>query len=239
MLHTSEIRPRARRRDQNLRRILDKALELVLADGLESLSIQKLAAAVDYTPGALYRYFDSKAAILAQLVLRVLEDLRTYLDGALAVLPPAAPALARVLVLVRAYRAFARREPRRFGLLSITLADPRVLLAQAADADPVALEMVAGLQALANALDGAAEEGALSPGDATERTLCLFALLQGVSLFQKQARYAPDALDVERLALAGSRSLLVGWGADAAALAATDQFLSGANKLGAYLEGGK
>lgn len=211
-------RPRIKRRDKNLQRILDAALELVEEGGLEGLSIQRLAAKVDYTAGALYRYFESKDAILAQLVMRILRDLRAYLDAAVALLPSDAPVLARVWTLALGYRAFALREPRRFGLLAMTLASPRVLLTEAGDADPVALEMISGLQGLAEAITVATEAEALSADQDVEtssvdRTLCLFAFLQGLSLMQKQARYAPERLDTQRLSESGTRALLLGWGA--------------------------
>ncbi|HEY5935685.1 MAG TPA: hypothetical protein VIU61_13640, partial [Kofleriaceae bacterium] len=50
-------------------------------------------------------------------------------------------------------------------------------------------------------------------GDASERAVCIYALLQGVLLLHKQARYAPQVLDLDRLATRGTRSLLLGWGA--------------------------
>lgn len=228
MIHDSAGATSARRRDKNLHRILQAALRLVEEGGVEGLSIQKLAAEVDYTPGALYRYFDSKDAILAQLVLRILADLRAYLEGARARMANDAPPLAVVFAMTRAYYAFAKREPRRFGLLAMTLANPRVLLPDSADADPVALEMIAGLQVLADAIESATQarvlardnenavttrSGETGPEPTVERTLCLFAMLQGFCLLQKQARYAPEQLDISRLVENGTRALFTAWGA--------------------------
>lgn len=205
--------PRARRREANLRRILEAATQLVAEGGFDGLSMAKLADAVDYTPGALYRYFDSKDALLSTLVREILEDVRATLERAEALLPPRASPLARVLALVQGYRAFARREPHRFGLLAMSMADPRVLLREDADAEPVVVVMMGALQRLADAIDAAAGAGLLSPGDLPERTLCLFAMLQGVLQLHKQARYAPAILDIDRLAVRGVRALLLGWGA--------------------------
>ena len=207
--------PRERRHEENLRRILDAAMQMVERGGLEALSINQLAEAVDYTPGALYRYFGSKDALLSKLVTRVLEDVRLHLDAALALLPAKAPPLARVLVLVHGYRAFARKEPQRFGLLAVTLADPRVLLQKPDDAAPVVLTMMAAMQPLADALDAAALAGHLGEGDVAERTISIFALVQGLLQMSKQARHAPAVLDVERLVIEGTRALLLGWGAKA------------------------
>lgn len=213
MFHEPKATPRARRHDANLQRILDAAMDMVAGDGLEGLSMTRLAAAVDYTPGALYRYFDSKDAILSKLVERILEEVRAGLDRSVARLPAKASPLAHVFALADGYRAFARAEPHRFGLLAMTMADPRVLLQQPKDAEPVARAILAAMQPLGVALGQAAEAGQLSAGDVAERTLCLFAMLQGVLLLQKQARRAPGVLDVDRLAIGGTRTLLVGWGA--------------------------
>ena len=213
VLHVTGKTPRARRHDANLVRILDAAMGMVAAGGLEALSMTKLAEAVDYTPGALYRYFGSKDALLSRLVARILEDVRAALDRALGLLPSSASPLTRVFVLVQGYRAFAQLEPHRFGLLAMTMAEPRVLLEKPEDAEPVVQVMLAALQPLAGALADAAASEQLDGGDFSERTLCLFAMLQGLFQLQKQARYAPGVLDVDRLTVNGTRSLLLGWGA--------------------------
>jgi len=212
VLHEPSKTPRARRHDANLLRILDAAMGMIAAGGLEALSMTKLAEAVDYTPGALYRYVASKDALLSKLVARSLEDLRALLDRAEGLLPASASPLTRVFALVQGYRAFARLEPYRFGLLAMTMAEPRVLLQEAADAEPVVVVMMAALQRLADALGAASEAGQLEPGELPERTICLFAMLQGVLQLHKQARYAPGVLDVDRLTVRGTRSLLLGWG---------------------------
>lgn len=215
MVHAEVRTPRERRHDENLRRILDAAMLMVEKGGLEALSINQLAEAVDYTPGALYRYFGSKDALLSRLVIRVLEDVRRRLDLARALLPPTSSPLARVLVLVHGYRAFARTEPQRFGMVAMTLAEPRVLLREPGDAEPVALTMMAAMQPLAEALAAAARAGQLAEGDVAERTVTVFALVQGLLQMHKPSRYAPAILDVERLLVQGTRALLLGWGAKA------------------------
>jgi AcrR family transcriptional regulator len=212
VLHGTTRTPRARRHDANLHRILEAAMEMVAAGGLEALSMTRLADAVDYTPGALYRYFGSKDALLSKLVARILEDVRGMLDRALELLPASASPLTRVLALVQGYRAYAQLEPHRFGLLAMTMAEPRVLLEKAEDAEPVMVVMLATLQPLAGALADAAAAEQLDGGDVYERTLCLLAMLQGLFQMQKHTRYAPSVLDIDRLTLGGTRSLLLGWG---------------------------
>ena len=189
-------------------------MELIADGGLEALSMTRLATAVDYTPGALYRYFDSKDALLSKLVARILEDLGAVLRRSISRLPDQASPLARVFALEYGFRTFARLEPRRFGLLAMTLADPRVLLEEAKDSWPVAQVMLTAMQPLANALADAAAAELLDAGDVAERTVCVFALLQGILLLHKSTRHAPRILDIARLATRGTRSLLLGWGAN-------------------------
>ena len=205
--------PRQRRHDENLRRILDTAMRLVEEGGLAALSINRLAEEVDYTPGALYRYFGSKDALLSQLIERVLSEVRGHLVRAQALLPARATPLARVLVLVEGYRVFAKREPHRFGLLATSLAEPRILLREDAVARPVMALMMSPMQPLAEALTAAERAGLLAAGDPSERTLCVFAFLQGLLPLRKRTRSAPGVFDVDRLAVRGTRALLLGWGA--------------------------
>lgn len=218
MTHAEQRTPRERRHDDNLRRILDEAMRQVEENGFGALSVNKLADAVDYTPGALYRYFGSKDALLAALIGRVLAEVREDLARAEARLPAKAPPLAHVVALVDGYRAFARREPHRFGLLAMSLAEPRILLRAEAAARPVMATLMAALQPLAEALAAAARAGQLAAGDAAERTVLVFAFLQGVLPLRKRSRHAPKMLDVDRLALEGTRTLLVGFGAPARAV---------------------
>ena len=112
-------------------------MELIADGGLEALSMTRLATAADYTPGALYRYVDSKDALLSKLVARILEDLGAVLRRSVSRLPDQSSPLARV-----------------------------------------------------------------------------FALLQGILLLHKSTRHAPQILDIARLATRGTRSLLLGWGAN-------------------------
>jgi AcrR family transcriptional regulator len=58
------------RRDLTRRKILDKARKLFLAKGLAGLSMRKLAKELGYTPGALYKHFDSKEEILQAIRAR-------------------------------------------------------------------------------------------------------------------------------------------------------------------------
>lgn len=215
VLHEST--PRQRRHAANLDRIVEAAGTLVAEGGLEALSMARLADAVDFTAGALYRYFPSKDAVLAALVGAHLGEALGFLSRAEAALPKGAGALSRIAALVHGYRVFARERPQAFGLIAVTLAEPKVLLADAKDAGPVAARSLQALEPLAAALTDAVTEGQLSPGETLPRTLVLFGLLQGLLPMQKLARFAPghptSTPMLDALVGDGVRALLLGWGA--------------------------
>lgn len=215
MIHEVQATPRARRREANLERILDTALEVVAREGLEGLQMARLAAAVDYTPGALYRYVESKDALVALLVTRTLGQVEAALRAVEATVPARATPLARVAALVGAYRRFVRGAPHRFGLLAVAMAEPRILVGDPAHTRLTAAAVVAALTPLAAALDAAATAGAVDAGPAIERTLCVFAMVHGLSQLPKMARAAPTAIDVDAIVASGLRALLIGWGAAA------------------------
>jgi len=60
---------RERERWRRARDILAAAQRLVLTEGFGTFSMQRLAEATDYSPGALYTYFKSKEDVLAALAL--------------------------------------------------------------------------------------------------------------------------------------------------------------------------
>lgn len=55
---------RAERRDQQVQRILDAAKACFVRHGFQGASMQQICAEVGMSPGALYRYFASKEAII-------------------------------------------------------------------------------------------------------------------------------------------------------------------------------
>jgi TetR/AcrR family transcriptional regulator, repressor for uid operon len=58
---------RAERRDQQVRRILDAAKACFVKSGFQGASMAEICASAGMSPGALYRYFASKEAIIAAI----------------------------------------------------------------------------------------------------------------------------------------------------------------------------
>lgn len=211
---------RARTRARRLDEITTAALDIVREEGIEALTTHALAKRIDVAVGALYRYFPSKAALLATLERRALgqlgEHLQRSLDGADGAFRAKGAALARVVLAGRAYAAFAKRHPTETGLIGQLLADPRTLV-PGDEGAALASTTLALLDVVAALFTAAADDGALAPGAALERAVLYWSGLRGVLELAKLRAHAPG-LDVAALADAMTRALLVGFGAEADAV---------------------
>lgn len=217
MVHLEAAAPRLRRHQSNLARIVDAATRVVFDDGLDALSVKRVAELVDYTPGALYRYFPSKDALLAAVVERVLDDLGTLLRSAASV---AHTPLVRIVGAARAYRDFSRTAPHAFALVATMLGDPRIIVADEAAARRILLAALAVATPVATWFDEAAAAGVLAPGDGRARALALFAALQGALQLRKYEFRFPALVGADSVVDTILSSMLRGFGASDAAVAA-------------------
>jgi AcrR family transcriptional regulator len=63
----SQVRQHVRKsRTERRQEILDATLEIISTHGLEGATVTRIAAAVGITPGALYRHFENRAALIAE-----------------------------------------------------------------------------------------------------------------------------------------------------------------------------
>ncbi len=106
-----------RRHQRTRQEILDAALNLVEEAGIDGWSMRRLAGEVEYTVGALYRYFDDKAALLTALADLALAELYSRLEAANGHGTPSQ----RLEALALSYLAFAADEPTLFrvGLIEV------------------------------------------------------------------------------------------------------------------------
>ncbi|MBM4363878.1 MAG: TetR/AcrR family transcriptional regulator [Deltaproteobacteria bacterium] len=209
-----------RKRQSRRDRIVEAAIEAIAEHGPAEFSLNQLAKDLDYTPGALYWYFASKEALVAEaqriVLARLSEHLARERDRWLA-----APALADEprdvvalyfllrqalfhLRLDRTHRAEAR-------MLAFSV-DPRVWLdaEQSRLLAPVLTELV---RAAAAGFAEAITLGALDAGDPGRRAVQYWANNQGTVQLTKLARFAPDLFSPEELGMDSARALLGGWGA--------------------------
>ncbi len=205
MVHTDASDRRQRRRQRSLDAWLDAALDVVAEVGLSGLTIKGLAQRVDRSVGAIYRYFPSKNALIVAMGARVLGALGERLEAV-----PGDDPLARVRAMADEYIAFATDEPARFALIQSLVGEPRQLL-DGEDAAAVADAMRALLARVAVQLHAAVEAGQLAAGDPAERTLHLWAGLQGTLQLRKFGRFEPRMADLAPIARNLVSALLRGW----------------------------
>jgi AcrR family transcriptional regulator len=218
-------RKRAARRDH----LLELALDLVDAHGVEGLTMAKLAEAADYAPASLYTYFPSRSALVAAVqegALQVLAQVGrasvASWEHLVAAAEPSEAALARLLAFSDLFLAAPARYRREFRLQQQLLVTPGV--EEAADAGAVVPAAMAVLAVPQGLLATAAEVGALRADDpptdplggpvdpSLARTLAWVVALNGAL----QIDGLVTGLPTTGVALGGqiTEALLVGWGAD-------------------------
>jgi AcrR family transcriptional regulator len=203
--------PRTRRRVATRARILGAAAELLRVGGLASFSLHRVADEVDLTAAALYRYFPSKDALLAEVLGGVIAALARDLAATGQRHASASP-LDRVRALVTRWLATSRDDPHRFSLVRELLATPDRVLTDDGAAAAAVDAMFLAMRPLSDALEAAVAAGLLAPGSAERRALTLLAMTEGLLLFRKQAARAPQRVpQPEPLILETLEDLLRGW----------------------------
>ena len=216
---------RERNRLARHRAYLRAALSIVYADGLEALTMQRLATEVAASVGSVYTYFPSKGALVAEVQREAIERLAAsalVLGGdvdRITVAADAAASLAPIVAFGRFWLTAPATYPEEMQLLLLLLADvtQSVPDEEAGRVVPAALRLL-GLAE--SRLASAADAGALDPGDAAARTIALAASLTGCVQLDHVSQWDPELLDPARTGRLVLDALLGGWGADPAALRA-------------------
>ncbi len=99
--------------DRMKRLILNAAKELFAKDGFENVSIRKIASRINYSPAALYRYFNSKE----DLILSLKQEGMQKFGEAQKHLADVKDPFERVRECGRIYLAYAINEPEYYDLL--------------------------------------------------------------------------------------------------------------------------
>lgn len=211
-----------RKRSARSSAILDEAMSILSREGLEALTLGRLAKSLGYVPAALYRYFDSKDALLAALQRRAVVEIHEGLAEAERALAgpieaaratPAVAILARLVGSARYYLDLPVTNPEAAFLVALLMGDPRELLSteESRRTAPLLLALLGDVDAMFRDAEGAAR--ALAKGASVERTLVFWASLSGALSLAKARRIAPELPSPALVGMAGVRALLVGWGA--------------------------
>ena len=109
-----------RREQERIRRkndILEAARAVFAQDGFRRATVDQIAQRAQVAKGTIYLYFETKEAVLADLVLMALAELQAQLRDAVeakSVLQPDG----RLRAMAEAYLAFSQRSPDYFRLLT-------------------------------------------------------------------------------------------------------------------------
>lgn len=113
--------PRARYREQTRAEIKDIALAQLAEGGTAAVALTRIAKQVGLSGPALYRYFDSRDALLTELIRDAYADLAAAVTAVAVTWPAKAPtARARLHGLAGACRSWATEQPHRYLLIQGT-----------------------------------------------------------------------------------------------------------------------
>jgi len=172
MARTVDIEARAVRREA----FVDAAQRLMQAKGYEQMSIQDVLAEVGASRGAFYHYFDSKAALLEAVVIRIV-------DAALASVTPLTedPAVGALAKLEGLFGGIAQWKLERTDLMleltRVWLSDENTLMR-----DKLWQHLMLRLAPLlASILRQGGDEGVFAVGSPDDTARVMVALLHGLN----------------------------------------------------------
>jgi len=187
MSMTTIRRTQQQRRDQAEAALLNAAAELIIEDGVHSLTLARVGARAGYSRGLVTHYFGSKQALLQRLAHATQSGFVPGLDGA-------PPGLDRLLRLIGGYIAAlgSLRMPNRAFLLlwAEAATDPELA--------PIFRERDDAFRAdLRDDVQAGIADGAIRPDvTAAEVAVEVVGQLRGIAL---QRLLDPRAVDTERL----------------------------------------
>jgi AcrR family transcriptional regulator len=163
-------------------RIAAAAQELYLAEGIEGLSMRRLAERVGVSAPAIYRHYESKDELLAEIVGMGLKSLERYLEPALAAPTP----IERLRGLVVGYLDFALEQPQYFDFAFMT--PSRV----AGLDDELTKPQLATFRLAVEQVGACMADGSLEEADPLETALLVWAEAHGLVTLYRIGRFGPD-----------------------------------------------
>ena len=108
-----QVTRRERYRQQTIDEIKTLAMEQVTDGGVATVSLNAIARTMAMSPGALYRYFDNRDELLAELAVAAYGSLADALERAV---PAGGTRSARLTAVAEAYREWAVQQPNTYRL---------------------------------------------------------------------------------------------------------------------------
>jgi AcrR family transcriptional regulator len=114
---------RERVRAATIAEIHSVARRLLVVQNVEAVTLRAIAREMGMTAPALYRYYDSRDALVSGMIHELLEELADHLEAARDAVP-SSDLPARLLAMSRAMRSWALAHPREFELVFTTSTTP-------------------------------------------------------------------------------------------------------------------
>jgi AcrR family transcriptional regulator len=235
-----ETEPKPGRRAQNritrTRAFLDTAFTIVSEEGFDALTMQRLADQTDAAIGAVYRYFPSKSALLAEVQRAAVDRLNVSLTMivdraertfAALDLDPQALSISRLVLFGRWFVATADTFPQELHMLQILMSDPReqMSLEDGMRVLPSAMMLLDGVRTVVETATG---NGALDTREEPmARVVTWAAAVGGVLQLTRLGVYDAELFDGDRLARNLTANLFVSWGADRARVDDAERIVDG------------
>lgn len=164
-------------------RIMRAAMRLFVKGGVSAVTMRAIAARIEYSPAAIYRYFPSKNEILLGLCREGFTMLLDTLRTATGKDP-----FQRLLQQGRLYLDFAMDHPDHYELLFST---PEVIKAPFSGKDSVAMQAFGHFR---DTVELCAKEGIFGSGDPEALAVSLWSSLHGLAslIVNDQFRFLPE-----------------------------------------------
>ena len=107
---------REREREEIRGKIMDAARELLIRDGSESVSMRKIAEAIEYSPTAIYVHFADKAALMQELCQHDFKSLAHVFHELAEIADP----VERIRQTGHTYIRFAAKHPNHYRFMFMT-----------------------------------------------------------------------------------------------------------------------
>ena len=194
--------------------ICTAALQIIVERGLEGLSMHVLAKRQGVTVGALYRYFESKQLLMAELEFQCLHDICVKLEGVYTTQTPGDSAshdgLLRLWEIVSAYRSMLKDTPAYARLISGILAAPNAVVAESFRAEAVG-QMFKVLDVPARIIEQLQTSNVLTNGNSRQRALTLWLTVQGIIQLEKMEPISNGLIRVDDLLRESLTDAYLGW----------------------------
>jgi AcrR family transcriptional regulator len=116
----------ARKKEEVHNSIMETALEILHSEGMEAISMRKIADQIDYSPPIIYCYFKNKEALLLALLVHGYQQLNKVIKDAFNT---SATALERLELIMNCYLDFATKNRELYILMfRLGIADPKAVI---------------------------------------------------------------------------------------------------------------